>query len=118
VSTNVGAADASTLRVTEGSRVYADSDVQDYSSGNVTTGAWVELIATTAAAINLLCLTDTSGQVMEIGTGAAASETRVFLIAQGWSGCIPLRIAAGTRLSVRAVTATANSGYLVISGMN
>jgi hypothetical protein len=118
VSTNVGAADSSTLRVTEGSRTYADSFNKDYTGGNVTTGAWVELIASTAAAINLLCLTDTSGQVMEIGTGAAASEARVFLIAQGWSGCIPLRIASGARVSVRAVTATASSGYLTLSGMN
>lgn len=118
VSTNVGAADSSTLRTTEGSRVYSDSVNKDYAGGNVTTGTWVQLIASTAAAINLLCLTDTSGQVMEIGTGAAASETRVFLIAQGWSGCIPLRIAASTRLAVRAVTASATSGYLTISGMN
>jgi hypothetical protein len=118
VDTNSGANSASTLRVTEGSRTYADSFNKDYTSGNVTTGAWVELIASTAAAINLLCITDTSGQVMELGTGAAASETRVFLIAQGSSACIPLRIASGTRLSVRAVTASATSGYLTISGMN
>ncbi len=118
VSTNVGAADSSTLRVIDGSRTYADSVNKDYSGGSVTTATWTQLIASTAAAINLLCLTDTSGQVMELGTGAAASETRVFLIATGWSGCIPLRIAASTRVSVRAVTATASSGYLTISGMN
>ena len=118
VDTNAGAASASTIRVSAASRTYADSVNQDYGSGNVTTGAWTQLLASTAAAINLLCITDTSGQVMELGTGSAASETRVFLIAQGFSGCIPLRIAASTRLSVRAVTATANSGYLTISGMN
>ena len=118
VDTNAGANSASTLRVTEGSRAYADSFNKDYAGGNVTTSAWTELIATTAAAINLLCLTDTSGQVMELGTGANPSETRVFLIAQGWSGCIPLRIAAGTRVSVKAVTGTASSGYLTLSGMN
>lgn len=118
VDTNAGSASASTIRVSAASRTYADSVNQDYSSGNVTTGAWTQLIASTAAAINLLCITDTSGQVMEIGTGSAASETRVFLIAQGFSGCIPLRIAASTRVSVRAVTGTANSGYLTISGMN
>lgn len=118
VSTNVGAADASTLRVTEGSRTYADSFNKDYTGGNVTTGAWVQLIASTAAAINLLCITDTSGQVMELGTGSAASETRIFLVAQGWSGCIPIRIASGTRVAVRAITATASTGYMTLSGMN
>ncbi len=118
VSTNVGAADASTLRVVNGSRVYADSANYSYAGGNVTTGTWTQVIATTAAAINLLCITDTSGQAMELGTGANPSETRVFLIAQGWSGCIPQRIASGTRISVRAVTATASTGYLTLSGMN
>lgn len=118
VDTNTGASSASTLRVTEASRAYSDSASLSYTSTNVTTGAWVQVLASTAAATNLLCITDTGGQIMELGTGSAASETRVFLIAQGFSGCIPLRIAASTRISVRAITATANTGYLVISGMN
>ena len=117
-STNVGAADSSTLRVSEGSRTYAVSDYIPYAGINVTTSAWSQVIASTSANINLLCITDQSGQVMELGTGAAASETRVFLIAPGFSGCIPLRIASGTRISIKAVTATANSGYLILSGMN
>lgn len=118
VSTNVGAADSSTIRVTEGSRAYSDSARYDYSGGSVTTGAWTQVLASTAAATNYICITDQSGQIMELGTGAAASETRVFLIARGFSGCIPLRIAASTRLSVRAVSATASTGDLVLSGLN
>lgn len=118
VSTNTGASDASTLRVSEGSRAYSDSARYDYTGGSVTTGAWTQVLASTAAAINYICVTDQSGQIMELGTGAVASETRVFLIARGFSGCIPLRIAASTRISVRAVSATASTGDLVISGMN
>lgn len=118
VDVNAGAATSSTPRVSGASRTYSDSFNKDYSGGSVTTAAWVQLISSTAAAINLLCITDTSGQVMELGTGTAASETRVFLIAQGFSGCIPLRIAASTRVAIRAVTATASTGYLTISGMN
>jgi hypothetical protein len=117
VSTDVGASDASTLRVSEGSRSYADSATLAYSSTNVTTGAWVEVDSSTAAAFNYVCITDQSGQILELGSGAALSEARVFLIARGFSGCIPLRIAASTRLSLRAVSATANSGDFVISGM-
>ena len=113
-----GAADATTMRVTEGSRTYGDSFAQNYSSGNVTTAAWTQLIATTAADINLLCITDQSGQVMELGVGAAASESRIFLVAPGFSGCIPIRIASGSRVAVKAVSATASSGYLTISGLN
>lgn len=118
VDVNVGAASTSTIRTTEGSRTYADSANNAYASVNVTTGAWVQLIASTAAAINLLCVTDTGGQVMELGTGAAASETRIMLVATGWSACLPIRIAASTRISVRAVTATANTGNLTITGFN
>lgn len=118
VDTNAGVVGASTVRVSEASRTYSDSVRNDYSSVNVTTGAWVQLIASTAAAINLLCITDQSGQIMELGTGAALSETRVFLISRGFSGCIPLRIAASTRISVRAVSATASTGDITLSGMN
>lgn len=97
---------------------YAASATYDYSSGSVTTGAWTQLTASTAADIELACITDQSGQIMELGSGSAASETRIFLIARGFSGCIPLNIPAGTRLSLRAVSATASSGDFVISGMN
>ncbi len=118
VDAGPGAGSSNTLRVTPASRSYSDSANYSYTSGNVTTGAWTQVIASTAGSTNLFCITDTSGQVMEIGVGAAASESRVFLTAQGWSGCIPLRITTGARISVRAVTATATSGYLTIVGLN
>lgn len=118
VDANSGPATSSTIRVSPASRSFADSASNDYSSVNVTTGAWVQLDASWAANNNLLCITDTSGQVMELGTGAAASETRVALIAPGWSACIPLRISVNTRVAVRAVSGTASSGYIVLSGYN
>ncbi len=96
---------------------YADSASYSYAGGNVLTSGWTEVIASTAATIHTLCLTDTSGQVMKIGTGASSSEAIVFLIAQGFSGCIPLTVPAATRVSVRAVTATASTGYLTLSGI-
>lgn len=117
VDTNAGAASASTLRTTQASRSYSDSARYDYTGGAVTTGTWVEVDSSTAAAINLVCVTDQSGQVMELGSGAAMSETRILLIARGWSGCIPLRIAASTRLAIKAVSATASTGDFVYSGM-
>lgn len=117
VDTNSGAASASTVRTTQASRSYSDSARYNYAGGTVTTSAWVEVDSSTAAAFNLVCITDQSGQIMELGTGAAASETRVFLIARGFSGCIPLTIAASTRLAIKAVSASATTGDLVISGM-
>lgn len=100
-------------------RTYADSARNAYASTSVTTGAWVQLIASTAATINCLTLFDSSGQTLELGTGAAASETRQLIIPPGGlDGCTPLLIASGTRVSVRAVSATASSGEIDLTGMN
>lgn len=94
-------------------RTYADSVRLDYSGTSVTTGAWVQLIASTASASTCVTLFDSSGRTLELGTGAAASETRVLIIPPGGlDGCIPLAIASGSRVSVRAVSATASSGEL------
>jgi hypothetical protein len=112
-----GAVTADTLRSTEAGRAYADSVRYDHTVP-VTTGAWTELIASTAAAINALMIFDSSGQILELGTGAAASEARVLLIPPGGiDGVIPFRIAAGTRLSVRAVSANTAGGDLVLQGL-
>lgn len=87
----------------------------DYSSTSVTTGAWVQLIASTASTINSFDIFDSSGQTLELGTGAAASETRLVLVFPGGNGRVPVSIAAGTRISIRAVSGTANSGEIDIN---
>lgn len=87
----------------------------DYSSTNVTTGAWVELIASTASIINEFEIFDSSGETLELGTGAAAAETRLILVFPGGNGRVPVRIASGTRISIRAVSATASVGELDIN---
>ncbi len=101
------------------SGVYADSARNVYSSVNVTTGSWVQLIASTAAACKCLLLFDSSGQTMELGTGAAAAETRKLIITPGGPDvCVPLTIPAGTRVSVRAVSATASVGEIDLTLFN
>lgn len=98
-------------------RTYADSIRNAYASVNVTTGAWVQLIASTAAAINAITLFDSSGQTLELGTGAALSETRKLIIPPGGlDGQVSLVIASGTRVSIRAVSGTASSGEIDITG--
>ncbi len=96
---------------------YADSVRNVYSSTNVTTGAWVQLIASTAAVINCITLFDSSGQTLKLGLGAALSETITLIIPPGGlSGCIPLHINAGTRVSIEAISGTANGGELDLTG--
>jgi hypothetical protein len=126
VAFNAGAASSTTVRVVPTTdapsplgRSYADSVRKDYTGGSVTTGAWVQLIASTASAINCVTVFDSSGQTLELGTGAAASETRVLIIPPGGlGGCIPLKIAASTRVAIRAISATASVGELDLSGLN
>lgn len=122
-----GAAASTTLRVVASTdsapgagRAYADSVRYAYSSGAVGTVSWVQLIASTAATINCIQLFDSSGQTLELGTGAPASETRVLIIPPGGlDACVPLRIAASTRVSVRALSATTGAvGEIDITGLN
>ena len=87
----------------------------DYSSVNVTSGAWVQLIASTGSAITEFDIFDSSGQTLELGTGAGGAESRLCLIFPGGNGRVPLAIAASTRVSIRAVSATASVGEIDIN---
>jgi hypothetical protein len=87
-----------------------------YSSTNVTPGAWVQLLASVGAtAIKEIEIFDSSGETLEFGIGEAGLEVVESYIIPGGNGRIPLQIPAGTRLSVRAVSATANSGEIVVN---
>lgn len=84
-----------------------------YSSVNVTTSAYVQLVASTTSAVRQLQIFDSSGQAMIIATGAAASEVDQIYVPPG-GGVFSLAIAASIRVSVKALTATANTGYLLV----
>jgi len=86
-----------------------------YSSVNVTTGAWVQLIASTTGITKRLEIFDSSGQTLELGVGAPASEVAKTYIIPGGNGMTNLVIPAGSSLSVRAVSGTANTGELTIN---
>lgn len=86
-----------------------------YSSTNVTTGAYVQLIASTAATINKIQIFDSSGQTLALAFGAAASEVNKIYIFPGGNGDVDMAIPAGTRVSVIAISATASVGELDIN---
>jgi hypothetical protein len=87
----------------------------DYSVTNVTTAAYVQLVASTAAAISYLDIFDSSGETMVFAVGAAAAEVDQFYIYPGGNGKIELTIPIASRLSVKAVSATASVGELDIN---
>lgn len=88
-----------------------------YSSTNVTTSAYVTLVASTPINVSRIYVCDNSGQILKIATGASNSE--VDLVAVPLNACILIPLSpsmpAGTRLSIRAISATANTGYNVVS---
>jgi hypothetical protein len=113
-----GVATLNTLRAVKASNQYANSTRLDYSVTNVTTGAWVELLASVGANdIQGLTLFDGGGYAMELGIGGAGSEARLLLIPPGgFNGVIPLNIPATSRLSIRAVgAALVNAGEIDIN---
>lgn len=95
---------------------YSNSIYFDYSGTPVNTTTWQQLFASLADEVVELHIFDSSGQTMEIGIGAPASEARRFLICPGGpSGPVRLTLAAGSRVSIRGVSGTANVGALVMT---
>lgn len=86
----------------------------DYGSVNVTTSAYVQLIASTTSEADWIQIFDSSGQAMIIATGGAGAEVDQIYVPPGGAE-YNLYIAAGTRVSIKAKTATASSGYLLVN---
>ena len=82
----------------------------DYTLTNVTTGAYVELIASTSDKVQYMELFDSSGQTLKIAIGGAGSEVDKFIIFPGGNNKIIVDIPAGSRVAIRALSATANAG--------
>ncbi len=96
---------------------YAFSDRYDYSGGAVTSAAWTQIVAATAAEAFYVTIFDSSGYPMYLGLGAAGSEQITILIPPGGiPGQLRLNIPAGTRLSLKAVSTTASVGEFNITG--
>ena len=86
----------------------------DYSSTNITTSAYVQLVATTSNTINTIHIFDSSGQAMILGVGGPGSEVIQIYVPPG-GDTYTLNIPSGSRIAYKALTATANSGYLLMS---
>jgi hypothetical protein len=96
-------------------RAVADTARLDYASTSVTTGAYVQIIATTAAATAVCDVFDSSGQTLFLAVGGSGSEIDQIRVVPGGNGVIPLKIAAGSRVSLKAISATASAGEFDIN---
>lgn len=87
----------------------------DYTGTSIGTGAYVQLIASTSSVTREIEIFDSSGQALYLATGGAGSEANQLIIFPGGNGRIKFYIPAGTRVSAKAITGTANTGFLAIN---
>jgi hypothetical protein len=90
----------------------------DYTVTSILTSAYVQVVASMASACTELEIFDSSGQTLVLAVGAAASEVDQVIIIPGGNGRIPLAIASGARVSVKALSASASTGELDINFYN
>lgn len=76
------------------------------SLGSVTfnNAGWLEIVNSLGQNVNFIEIFDSTGATARVGTGSASSEADLLLDVPGGNGFIPVRIDAGTRVSVRAIT--------------
>ncbi len=92
----------------------------DASATNITSAAYVEMIADTgASATSKLTLFVQAGTPMFLALGAAAAEVDYMVIPPGGlDGQIEVEIPANSRVSLKAITGTMNSGRVLGNLMN
>ncbi len=121
---DIGIAGSNTLRVIPASnakypmgRTKADGPWRnDYTSTAVTAAAYTEIDASTVADINRLQIFDSSGQTIVLAIGGAGSEVDIIYVNPGGID-IDYVIPAGTRISIKAISATASVGEIVINAL-
>lgn len=107
-SNTIGKVDVNTLTPVDIARL-------DYTITSVTTGAYVQLKASLAAAVKEVQIFDSSGQTLVLAVGGAGSEVDRFYIIPGGNGRLPVTIAASSRVAIKAVSATANAGEIAVN---
>jgi hypothetical protein len=87
----------------------------NYATFNATTGGYLQLIASMPVAVKEIEIFDSSGESLVLAIGGSGAESDKVYVFPGGNGRIPLQIAVAQRLSIKAVSATANSGELLIN---
>lgn len=85
-----------------------------YGTTPVTTAAYVQLVASTGDQIRKVQIFDSSGETIILATGAGGAEVDLMYIFPGGIETL-VEIPAGTRLSLKAVTGNATTGYFAMN---
>lgn len=116
-----GAASAQTLRVVtaNGANPRLGKSVVFTSTTGLSASplgtAYLQLSSSLSGAVSECAVFWPSDQPLRFATGAAASEVVLVNVPPGGIDRIPVTIAAGTRVAVRAEASTVSSGYLVVT---
>ncbi len=116
--TNTGLVGADTLRFVEGGRTRGIAPVSYDHTVPVTTAAYTQIIASTAAEVTSLYVSDTSGSFIILAVGGAGTEVDQIYLSPGFAGWIPLRIAASSRIAIKALNTNTAAGLFIISGLS
>lgn len=85
-----------------------------FSSTNVGTGAFVELVSSMGKAATAVQFHNSASVAVIIAFGGSGSEEEKFYVPPGGdSPLLPMAIPKGTRLSMKSTSGTINSGILV-----
>jgi len=100
----IGAVDLNRLTTVD----FLDTPLLDAGSTAIpASGSYLQVIASTAAAIKKIQIYDTTGEFWGIYTGAAASETLAAVVGPGSNETIEVAIAASERITLSSLTGTA-----------
>lgn len=98
------------------SSVPIESIRHSYESTSVLTSAWTELVATLPEQANAMEIFDSSGQTMVLGEGPAGSESDLLYVPPGGNiERVPCQLGKNARISVKALSATADCGEIMIN---
>lgn len=89
--------------------------VTAYASTNVTTSAYLPIIAGTAVACSKLEITDTSGKVIKVAVGDQGNQKDICSAAVSGTVIVPVYIPAGSNVWLKAIDSTASTGFNVVS---
>lgn len=90
-------------------------NVLSYSSTNVTTSDYVTLFASTPISVSKIQILDSSTKILKVAIGASGDEIDICTCPVSGTVIIPVFIPQGTRISIKAIDASATTGYNVVS---
>lgn len=94
---------------------FLDTPIVDATTINGSAGAFVQVVASLAAAVTKIQVMDTSGAFMGVFVGPAAGEVLKFIYGPGSDSSLDVSIPAGSRVSLRSMEAAApTAGFIAI----